>query len=112
LAAKENHNQSILEPPPPRSRNYWRTAQAWLPRKVPEARQDVIALRQKSQDMQCRAVSKLHLVSENVVANVLPVEFVPLVTKYMNSTLFGKLCTELYVTYGVMLSDGTAVLSM
>ena len=68
MADKEYQEQSILEPPPPRSRNYWRTAQAWLPRKVPEARQDVIALRKKSQDMKTGTVSKSHLVSDTVIA--------------------------------------------
>ena len=71
VADEEYQKKSILEPPPPLSRNYWRTAQAWLPRKVPKTRQDVVALRQKTQDMKTGAVSKSHLVCDIVVVDVI-----------------------------------------
>lgn len=71
VAVEEYQKKSILEPPPPLSRNYWRTAQAWLPRKVPKTRQDVVALRQKTPDMKTGAVSKSHLVCDIVVADVI-----------------------------------------
>lgn len=94
MVADEYHEKSALEPPPPRSRNYWRTAQAWLPRKVPETRQDVVALRQRSQGMKTGIVSKSHLVSINVDAVVIAFGSCTGGGRYMKYLTFWKTCIE------------------
>ena len=66
MVAGEYLEKSALEPPPPRSKNYWRTAQAWLPRKVPRTHEEVVALREESLSMKTQVASKSHLVSGNV----------------------------------------------
>ena len=60
---RAKNERLVLAPPPPRGRNYWKQAQAWLPRNIPGSKSAAYSLRKAANQLKPWKVDRKWLVS-------------------------------------------------